>query len=104
MPTAEDTLADFMMNKNKQDLGESIIVEKNNNDNNLPTKEKAKYYDTEMNNKDSDRAAAAAKQAMSILMMVPILVGGIGAFAYIIITIFPSIFNFIKSLLFILMF
>lgn len=103
MTTAEETLTDFMITQNKQDLGEEIVIEDNADNNDLPIAQRAKYYDTEINNKDNEKAALAAKQALSLLMMVPMLLGGIGVFAYILITIFPSIFNFIKSFFFMML-
>lgn len=99
MPNAEDLIVNFMNEKTKESLGEKIDKKTADESDNYETsREKAKFYDTKIDNKESEKALLAAKKAMQTVMMIPLFIGGIVSFIYIIQVAFPTIVSIIKTI------
>ena len=97
MPDSEKTMSDFMSNKNKEVLGEKVVVDNENDDNYLTNPEIVKSsFSNESISKD-DKAAMVAKNIINTLITIPIIIGSIFFVLFLLIKIGPSILNFIRG-------
>ena len=100
MPDADDIINSFMVNKNKEALGEKIESESVVDDNYLSEGEKVKETFTGETPSNSDNGLLMARRILNTFIAIPILLGGIFSAFYIILSCCPSLLRFIKSVLF----
>ncbi|MBR2141016.1 MAG: hypothetical protein IJ853_01545 [Rickettsiales bacterium] len=100
MPDADDIINSFMVNKNKEALGEKIESESVVDDNYLSEGEKVKETFTGETPSNSDNGLLMARRILNTFIAIPILLGGIFSAFYIILSCGPSLLRFIKSVLF----
>lgn len=100
MPDSAELLNNFMIDKNKEALGEKIekVIEKNDNFDTEAPKAMNKFTGESISN--SDNGMLAARKLINTCLTIPIIIGGIFSAFYIVLKIGPAILSFIKSILF----
>ena len=86
MPDADDIINSFMVNKNKEALGEKIESESVVDDNYLSEGEKVKETFTGETPSNSDNGLLMARRILNTFIAIPILLGGIFSAFYIILS------------------
>ena len=97
MSSSDELLNAFMINKNKEVLGEKIEqkTEKNDNFLNEITGATNRFMGESISN--SDNSVLVAKKALSAALTVPIIMGGIFSGFYIVLKVGPSVLQFIRK-------
>ncbi|MBO4957015.1 MAG: hypothetical protein J6C50_04230 [Rickettsiales bacterium] len=98
METSDEILNNFMVNKNKEALGEKVEKEAEINDNFLGEVDKAMNTFTGESPSNNDNGLLAARKALSAFLTIPIVMGGLFSAFYIVLKLGPSVLNFIRKL------
>ena len=100
MSDSNDVLNNFMTNKNREALGEKADTVEEKDDNFLAEPEKMKQTFTgETSSNESDKAYMYARRALSLILTIPILMGGIASLFYLLLKSGPYVLNFAKTLI-----
>lgn len=99
MPDADKVMGEFMLNKNKENLGEQVEIDTEKNDNFLTDSEIVKSGFTNESINENDKAAAVIKNIMNMFITIPIIIGSIFLIFYFVMKITPSVLSFTRSLI-----
>lgn len=98
MSSSDEILNTFMINKNKEALGEKVEKQAEKNDNFLDEVAGATNRFTGESISNNDNGVLVAKKAMSAVLTVPIIMGGIFSGFYIVLKVGPSVLHFIRRI------
>lgn len=99
MPDADKVMGEFMLNKNKENLGEHVETDTEKDDNYLADNEIVKSGFTNESINENDKAAAIMKNILNMFITIPIMIGSIFLIFYFVMKIAPSILSFIRNLI-----
>lgn len=100
MPDSDDVMSEFMINKNKENLGEETTVVNKVDDNFLTKSDTAKSGFNDESVSKEDKSAAMLKYVISMIMSTLILVAIVFSAFFILAKIGPSILSFLRTLVF----
>ncbi len=99
MTNAEESMSDFMIQKNKENLGEEIKAQEGDDDNFLDERARAmNRFEADAVSKD-DRGMLMVKKAINSVITVFLFLVCFGAVLYFIMKIGPSILAFIRRIM-----
>lgn len=98
MSSSDEILNAFMMNKNKEVLGEKVEKQAEKDDNFLNEVAGATNRFMGESISNNDNSVLIAKKTMSAVLTVPIIMGGIFSGFYIVLKVGPHILNFIRKI------
>jgi hypothetical protein len=97
MSDSEKILNDFVVNKNKEVIGEKVVKNQTGDDNYMPEKMAIKVSFTEDSTSKDDKLAATTRRIMNILITIPILVTAVLLFFYVVLKIGPTVITFLRK-------
>lgn len=94
---SEKLMNDFMSNKNKEVLGESVVIESDNDDNYLADTSIIKSGFSNESVSEDDKTTAVVRNIMNTMIAIPILIGSIFFVLFLVMKIGSSVLNFIRG-------